>query len=126
MAMSNAARIELEKRIVRGLIRHMKKAGFSPFRVNDGGEMIYVDGSERRAMNAVFAVDESSLRFAPTEVANRLLRDEAIEREHGVLLICGNGIDIISDWTFTDGDPDGFNAAMDAYSDKVNEIEGGL
>ena len=35
--------------------------------------------------------------------------------EHAVYLVLGNDLDIISDWNFTDGDPDGFNAAMEAF-----------
>ena len=55
-------------------------------------------------MEHVFAVDESSLRFQKPGF-----------NVHGVLLVGGNGVDIISDWNYTDGDPDGFSACMDAF-----------
>jgi len=122
MELSNAKRIDLERSIVRGLIRHMKAAGFVAYRVNDGGEMVYVKGSEKAAMEAVFAVDESSLRFIPVS-ASALRGSLKANYEHGVLLIGGNGCDIISDWNYTDGDADGFNKAMDAYCDVLNARE---
>jgi hypothetical protein len=131
--MSVAARIELEKKVVRGLIRHMKGAGWLPFRVNDGEEMVYVEASESAAMSAVFSVDEASLRFVPAIFFRvrpdigadakviREWRSKCIDAEHGVLIVLGNdGYDAISDWNYSEGDADGFNAAMDAYSDKIS------
>lgn len=41
------------------------------------------------------------------------------EQLHGVFLVLGEGEDIVSDWNFTEGDPDGFNAAMEAFDAEV-------
>lgn len=107
--MSVAARIELEKKVVRGLIRHMKAAGWSADNAWDGESEYKIEGSESKAMEAVFGVDEISLRFKKSDA------------EHGVLIVLGNdGWDAISDWNYREGDPDGFNASMDAYVDKVS------
>lgn len=111
--LSNAARVDLERRIVLGLIRSLKKSGFVPFRTWDGESFVYLAG-EVDAMKAVFAVDEISLRFVPAGVRRAGAR-RCEDAEHGVLLVLGNGEDVISDWNYFDRDTDGFNAAMAAF-----------
>ena len=106
-------RITLERSIVRSLIRHLKTAGFNLHAVNNGEEVILVS-KEAQALDHVFSVDESSLRFQDTNGAGRHL-------VHGVLLVGGNGEDIISDWNYTDGDPDGFDKAMGTYLDTLTK-----
>lgn len=106
--LSNAQRVDLERRIVRGLIRAMRKAGWEVFRVNDGESLKYVT-TEEQAMARIFAVDEASLRFVPVGQRKQ-------GNEHGVLLVLGNGEDVISDWNYFDGDRDGFNKAVSAYA----------
>ena len=93
----------LERRIVANLIAHLRKDGFRPDYVYDGGDHIRVT-SAKAAMEVVFSVDEATLQF----------RKPGFSR-HGVLLILGNGVDVISDWNYSLGDPDGFDAAMDAF-----------
>lgn len=125
--LSNAARIDLERAIVRGLIRFMKKKGWVPFRAFDG-ESWSTLRNESSAMEVVFAVDEISLRFVPAamwspgpgKLPSKDARDVIAASEHGVLLVLGNGEDVISDWNYTDGDADGFNAAMAAYAYRDN------
>jgi hypothetical protein len=116
-------RIALERAIVRALIRHLRDKGFVTHRVNDGEEMVSCLDSEEKAMDAVFSVDESSLRFVPMS-CSALKPKQRDNYEHGVLLVCGNGEDIISDWNYNEGDKDGFNAAMDAFD--VEKIAGTL
>lgn len=99
---ANELRIQEERRIVRGLIRHMRRAGWRVVRVDDGEDCPKVR-TEEQAMAAVFAVDDARLVFGKGD------------HKHGVLLIGGNGEDIISDWSYFAGDADGFNAAMEAY-----------
>jgi hypothetical protein len=123
---SNGTRIAVERFIVRELIRHLARHGWSPYINDDGGEHVYCP-TEERAMASVFAVDESRLHFAPTSLVNdcraaegskRAMRDARMRADrkcHAVLLICGNGEDIISDWSFSDDPADTFKAAMDAY-----------
>lgn len=105
----------VERRIVANLIAHMQRAGFSVRNVYDGEDVHQIRNGHapeaiKKAMEHIFAVDESSLRFRKIEA------DHAKQwPAHGVLLIGGNGVDIISDWNYTDGDPDGFSTAMDAF-----------
>ncbi len=95
----------LELRIVRGLIRSLKKHGWKPVYVYDGGDEV-VTPTEAKALDAVFAVDDARLYF----------RNDG-GRTYGVLLIGGNGEDIISDWSYGTDDKDGFNAAIEQYLD---------
>lgn len=92
----------LERRIVANLIAHLKRAGFRPYEVYDGEEQTKVKDA-KSAMEVIFNLDEASLRMRKGK------------HEHGILLVLGNGIDIVSDWNYTDGDPDGFSAAMQAF-----------
>jgi hypothetical protein len=107
----NQARIKLERAIVRALIRQLKKAGWKPLFVDDGGETPVPATTEKAAMDAVFAVDDSRLYFSNGNI------------RHSVLLIGGNGEDIVSDWSFQRGDSDGFNKAMDAFLDFLTNAE---
>lgn len=40
---------------------------------------------------------------------------------HRILLVPGNGIDIVSDWSYFDNDSDRFNAVMDAFIEDLSE-----
>lgn len=95
---------KLERRIVANLIAHIEKAGFKVHSVYDGDEEIRVKDM-KSAMELIFNLDEVSLRFYKTKPSEW----------HGVLLVLGNGVDIVSDWNFFDGDRDGFDAAMQAF-----------
>lgn len=55
-------RMALERKVVRRLIRVAKAAGWSIPVVYDGGENVKCS-SEKDVMDAVFAVDESYIRF---------------------------------------------------------------
>lgn len=102
---------KLERRIVWNLCAHLEAAGFQVYRTFDGEEMRYPK-TAKGAMELIFNLDEASLRFIPVSCSQ--LKDKW-KYEHGVLLILGNGIDIISDWNYTEGDPDGFSAAMGKF-----------
>lgn len=98
---------ELERAIVRKLIRTLGVAGFVPRCVWDGGE--YVDArTEDAALEAVFAVDESTLHF------QRLFAKDDDWGRLGVLLVCGNGEDIVSDYHCGDS---AFSAAIEKALD---------
>lgn len=139
--MDNAIRCAVERAIVAGLIAHMRAKGFAPWRVAVDYEVFETlrapnpAGADAEALAHVFSVDESSLRFVPAALdaewretldltyegiearaVRRKLRPQLVRAEHGVLLIGGDSQDIISDWNYTEGDPDGFSAAMDAFS----------
>ncbi len=136
MTYTAATRCAVERLIVRELIRHMVRAGWSPYSNDDGGEHVYCP-TEARAMDTVFSVDESRLHFAPAALVQAIeavhaqkagvapgtvraalksARAKADAACHAVLLICGNAEDIISDWSYSDGDADGFNKAVSAFA----------
>jgi hypothetical protein len=95
-----------ERRAVWALCHHMEERGWSVHTVYDGEEETHV-ATPKDAMELIFNLDEASLRFYRT--------GHDATKWHGVLLILGNGEDIISDWNYSKGDPDGFNAAMEAF-----------
>jgi hypothetical protein len=101
----------LERRIVAALIGHMLRAGFQVHSVHDGEvtTRIRADNPPKEAMELIFNLDEASLRFYKTNP----------RESHGVLLVLGNGCDILSDWNYFDDDRDGFNAAMDAFDSEA-------
>lgn len=98
-----------ERRIVAALIAHLGAAGFRPVFVNDGEELTAVHDA-KSAMELVFNLDQASLRFQ-----RDLGPIHGLGAVHGVLLVLGNGVDIVSDWNYTRGDFDGFDAAMNAF-----------
>lgn len=102
----------IEKRVLSKLIASLKKAGWTPVSTWDGVEHVPTP-TAKSVREAVFAVDEATVTFQ--NVAGKL---------HGVLLVGGNGADLISDYSFTDGDSDKFAAAMDEIIDRVTEIYG--
>lgn len=94
---------KLERRIVFNLIEHCVAAGFTKLAVYDGEEMTAV-ADAKAAMELIFNLDEASMRFRKPGCS-----------EHGVLLVLGEGADCIADWNYTEGDPDGFDAMMNAF-----------
>jgi hypothetical protein len=98
--MTNEQRVDTERRIVRGMIRRLKEWGWTLHSGNDGDGGWQPLRLEGEAMELVFSVDESWLRFAKGE------------SQHVVLLIGGNDVDIISDWGLSETDD--FDAAMES------------
>ncbi|WP_443698609.1 hypothetical protein [Pseudomonas sp.] len=94
---------KLERRIAANLLAFMASKGWNVCTVFDGDELVPV----------VTALDVMELAFDLDEV--QLTFTNAAGNEHRAVLIMGNGIDIITDWGFTVGDPDGFNAAMEGF-----------
>jgi len=109
--MTNEQRIELERKIVRHLIRAAKEAGWNVCKVDDGGDELVTVRNETEAMDAIFAVDESRLKFTNGTV------------NHTVLIVGGNGIDIIADHSYVDGDADGFEALMNRVAAYVETLD---
>lgn len=80
-------RQQIERQVVRNLIRTAKKAGYSVVKVWDGGEMMPTT-TETAAMEAVFAVDESRIYFKHPEE----------QKAHCACIVLGNdGWDAIAD-----------------------------
>lgn len=102
----------IERRIVWNLIAKLKAAGFTAVAVYDGEEYTKTPDAQA-AMELIFNLDEASLRFIRSTDADAYAADPDDVNEHGVLLVGGNGEDIISDWNYSADDADGFNAAMD-------------
>ena len=100
----------LERRIVFALCAHLQHEGFRLIAVCDG-EKREPATTAKDAMELIFDLDEVLLQVQKPGAD-----------EHVVLLIPGNGEDIVSSWSFTDGDPDGFDAAMDAFFDRLAEL----
>jgi hypothetical protein len=104
----NDARIKREKRIVKELIKYLNANGWKIYAVYDGEEFYKVK-TTTEAMKIIFNLDEVSIR----------VKKET--KSHGIFLVPGNDIDIISDWTFSDGDYTGFNALMESFdTEKYN------
>lgn len=96
-----------ERRIVWNLCHYMAAKGFEIHCIYDGEEFTKRP-SILEVMNLIFNLDEVSLRFIKKGFT-----------WHGVLLIMGNGNggkDLISDWNYSNGDADGFNAAMHEFA----------
>jgi hypothetical protein len=93
----------LERRIAWNLFLHLAEAGFTASQLDDSDEVVSVSGA-KEAMELLFNLDQADIYFKKGD------------DEHVVRLILGNGIDMISDWTFAGDDHDGFNAAMEAFN----------
>lgn len=107
----NKKRLELEARVMRHFIRYLKKNGWECYKVYDGGENVMVS-SEQAAMDAICAVDEAYAYFRKDK------------KSHYIYFVRGNAPwEVVSDWSYAEGDPDGFNKLMDAellpYTDKI-------
>lgn len=103
--MDVAARIEIEKKIVRHLIRTMKEHGWDAHAVNDGEEFHIGLTAEKQVMDHAFAVDEASIHFENKKLP--FINSEGEEKcvSHYVYLVFGNdGYDVIADWSYRDDD----------------------
>lgn len=97
------------------LIRQMKARGFVVSSVFDGEGTTHKFPNEADTLDAIFAVDESSLRF------RKSLPDGTYGKRHGVLVVLGNSPEeVCADWNYSEGDADGFGAAMDAITATFN------
>lgn len=106
---------KIERRIVWNLISQLWDAGFAVVAVDDGEDRVRCAKAESpalAAMEAAFAVDECYLIVKP--------KSRKHSGEHWIKLVGGNGEDIVSDWGYNTGDPDGFNAFMEAFNAAEN------
>lgn len=107
-----------ERLVLWNLLKHLERAGFVVNRVYDSEEMV---GMAKEAdphfatMELVFNLDEASVRFIPA-ADKALSAKERASREHGVYIVRGNSPEeLVSDYSFSEGDEDGFGAAMGAF-----------
>lgn len=100
-------RMALEATIIRGLIRGLKAEGWLPISVyTDEQEEVH---NETETMDAVHSVDESTITFAKDGAA------------YGVLIIKGNGIDVICDYNVSRTNKYGWNDTIDRITDELME-----
>lgn len=99
-----------ERRIAARLFAFLAKRKFVPIAVYDGEE--YPECSDAKsAMELMFDLDECCVSF----------RQPGREEVHGVRFVFGEisadfGEELIADYSYSDGDADGFGAAMEAFS----------
>ena len=98
--------VRRERRIVWNLIHHLyQNGGWTVARVEDGETRPKVT-SAKAAMELLFNLDDAWLGFSNT----------TSKRTHYVRFVFGNDMDVISDWNYSEGDPDGFDAAMNKFN----------
>jgi hypothetical protein len=119
--MANGIRF-IERAIIRQLVEALAVAGFHPVKFYDslhtpGGDYQKIapadslDGIQRHCIEAFETTDGGTLHFAPVGRP----KDWGA---FGVMLVGGNGVDVISDWH--SGNPH-FNAAMERVSEWVTQ-----
>ena len=114
-------RIEIERKVVRHLIRTMKAAGWNVLNVDDGGDEMVECKTETETMDAVFSVDESHIYFRKP-----IIREgKEIGITHHAYIVLGNdGWDAICDYSFGPSKDDDFADIMgeiDKYTEKLSE-----
>lgn len=99
--------VRREQRIVANLIHHLEQAGFKVMSVDDGEEDNCVSNM-KEAMELIFNLDEARL----------WVKKEGTE-QHVIMLIMGNDLDIICDYSYAEGDTDGFDALMNDFDTEL-------
>ena len=102
---------KLERSIVRALIWELEQSGFSPVAVWDGEDYVSTLAADA-AIASIFSVDTSTLHFAPKDDINKW-------GNLGVMLVCGNGKDIISDYHCGN---EYFTKAVERVSDRIERL----
>ena len=97
--------VRRERRIVWNLMKHLySQGGWNVVKVYDGDEYTKVE-TPTAALEVIFNLDDAQVGF----------KNSINGKTHYVKLVLGNDIDIISDWNYSEGDPDGFDAAMEKF-----------
>lgn len=97
-------RQKTERQVIACLIAHMAERGWNIKGVHDY-EVFEKATDTKSAMEFVFNLDACNLHFIDKD-----------DNEHCVCIVLGNdGWDAISDWFYADGDPDGFDKAMNEF-----------
>jgi hypothetical protein len=109
------ARSRVERFVAWNLVHYLSLRDFNVIATFDG-DAREQPATIKAALELIFNLDEVSVRFR--KIGTR--PDGKRWPEHGVLLVLGNdGWDLVSDWNYTEGDADGFNATMDAFGDAL-------
>jgi len=94
----------LERRIVANLFAHLEKNGFQVVALDDTDELQDCAGA-KAAMELIFNLDTAYVHVSGPDRSDI----------HIIQLEVGNGVDMVVDYTFTEGDADGFQATMGAF-----------
>lgn len=115
MSKTMSANEKIERKIIRKMISELAKVGYTPKAVWDGEEYVDAETTEQ-ALDAIFAVDESTLHFQAADGHWGNL---------GVFLVGGNGNDVISDYHYHTKDRPhaAFTACVDMVSAMTDEID---
>jgi hypothetical protein len=101
-----------EEAILKALVEELSIAGFTYVNVWDGEEYRPVSEGYAQLLEEVFAVSDSTVHFAPEDNPEKW-------GNLGVLLVCGNGEDFISDWHCGNKD---FDAALDRVMKRIDNL----
>ena len=103
----------IERRILWGLLRDLKDVGVEPYGFYDGDER-HAETDAKEIMENAFNLDEIHVYFK---------HKKSNKKVGSIYFIWGNGnngLDCITDWSWSENEwGDAFNAAVDAFSDKV-------
>lgn len=102
-------RMAQERQSVRQLIRIAKKHGWNIHSVFDGEEVVPCC-TERSAMEVVFSVDDSTIRFYHADHAKRCM---------AVIVLGNSGAECLSDCSIAPG----WDEAMEEYMDYCDTLE---
>lgn len=94
----------LERRLVWNLLAHLAKHGWQPVEVRSDEDVKTPTAMD--VMEEVFNLDDAWVAFQKNGTGPMRC----------IFIVLGNdGWDAISDWRYGTGDPDGFNAVMEAF-----------
>lgn len=108
---TNNSRVKIERIIVRKLISGLAECGWVLHAVNNGEDWVNVGigrkiNTPARLEEEIFAADECHLKFAKDG------------HSHWVYLVYGNEpYCVVSDYSFSEGDTDGFDALIRAHGE---------
>jgi len=98
--------VRVEQRIVWNLMLALKAAGFEPLRVNDGDENTRVN-TWKAAMERLFNLDDAIFSVSKNNTG------------FWIKFVFGNGIDVVSDYSYSGRDTEGFNKLMDEFKPEL-------
>ena len=118
------AHVRMEQRIVAALIAHMGEHGWTPCEIAESGERHPVSDA-KSAMEWIFNLDDSFLVLTKVVTVPAVDAIGQLERtytaRHWIRLITGNGRDIVSDYSCTPSNADGFDTVVSAFDTEVYE-----
>lgn len=95
-----------ERRVIWNLLNILEEAGWRIVEVDDS-DYTHQVATVLHAMNTIFAFDHVDLTF------------EKDDMQHLVRVYLGEGEDLINDFTYSEGDADGFQALMKDFDPVV-------